>query len=172
VKYVMFYEPADDFLPKARRYGAAHRARLEQFHARGLLLLAGPLLDPMDGSAMGVFTSREAAEEFVSGDPFMLHGVVRSRRIRQWDEFLDRPDDQSISGARRPGAAARRAGVEFVEKTPHNELTRTDTTVRNAGMLRRVPHRRIAFTWLLAGAPRRPGRRRAPFPGCSTAEAR
>ena len=99
MKYVMFYEPADDFLPKARRYGAAHRARLEQFHARGLLLLAGPLLDPMDGSAMGVFTSREAAEGFVSGDPFMLHGVVRSRRIRQWDEFLDRPDDQSISGA-------------------------------------------------------------------------
>lgn len=36
------HEPADDFLPKARHYGAAHRARLEQFHARGLLLPAGP----------------------------------------------------------------------------------------------------------------------------------
>jgi hypothetical protein len=53
----------------------------------------------MDGSAMGVFTSREAAEEFVSGDPFVLHGVVRSRRIRQWDELLAEPDNQSISGA-------------------------------------------------------------------------
>jgi hypothetical protein len=42
VKYVVFYEPADDFLPEARRYGAAHRTRLEQFHTRGLLLLAGP----------------------------------------------------------------------------------------------------------------------------------
>ena len=68
MKYVMFYESADDYLPKARRYGADHRARLEQFHARGLLLAAGPLLDPQDGSAMGVFTSRQAAEEFVSGD--------------------------------------------------------------------------------------------------------
>jgi uncharacterized protein len=98
VKYVLFYEPADDFLPKARRYGAAHRARLAQFHTRGLLLLAGPLLDPRDGSAMGVFTSHQAAEEFIRGDPFVLHGVVSSWRVRPWDEFLTGPDDRSVSG--------------------------------------------------------------------------
>jgi uncharacterized protein len=91
VKYAMFYEPADDFLPKARRYGAAHRARLEQFHARGSLLLAGPFLDPQDGSAMGIFTSRQAAEEFIDGDPFVLHGVVRSWRVREWNEVLAEP---------------------------------------------------------------------------------
>jgi hypothetical protein len=27
---------------------------------------------------MSIFTAREAAEEFVRGDPFVLHGVVRS----------------------------------------------------------------------------------------------
>jgi uncharacterized protein len=90
----MFYEPADDFLSTARRHGAAHRARLQQFHARGLLLLAGPFLDPLDGSAMGVFTSRQAAEEFISDDPFVRHGVVRAWQIRPWDEFLTEPDDR------------------------------------------------------------------------------
>jgi uncharacterized protein len=111
VKYVMLYEPADDFLPKARRYGAAHRARLAQFHARGLLL-AGPLLDPRDGSAMGVFTSRQAAEEFIRGDPFVLHGVVCSWRVRPWDEVLAGPDDRTVSGdGGERGAAAAGAAI-------------------------------------------------------------
>jgi uncharacterized protein len=99
VKYVLFYEAADDFLAKARQHGVAHRARLVQFHARGLLLAAGPLLDPQDGSAMGVFISRQAAEEFISGDPFVLHGVVGGWRVRRSDEFLAGPEDQGVSGA-------------------------------------------------------------------------
>jgi hypothetical protein len=36
---------------------------------------------------------------------------------------------------RPPQAAARRAGLEFVEKLLTTKLTSTDTTVRNAGML-------------------------------------
>jgi hypothetical protein len=37
---------------------------------------------------------------------------------------------------RPPQAAARRAGLEFVEKLLTTKLTSTDTTERNAGMLR------------------------------------
>jgi hypothetical protein len=37
---------------------------------------------------------------------------------------------------RPPEAAARRAGLEFVEKLLPTKLTSTDTTERNAGMLR------------------------------------
>jgi hypothetical protein len=43
---------------------------------------------------------------------------------------------------RPPEAAARRAGLEFVEKLL-TKLTSTDTTERNTRMLR-VPHRRVA----------------------------
>jgi hypothetical protein len=39
---------------------------------------------------------------------------------------------------RRAAGAARRAGLEFVEKLLTAKLTSTNTTVRNAGMLRRV----------------------------------
>ena len=35
---------------------------------------------------MAVFTTRAAAEEFVAGDPFVHHGVVRSWHIREWNE--------------------------------------------------------------------------------------
>ena len=71
VKVVMFHEVALDRPPKARvpPLPPAHRARLNAFHARGVFLMAGPFANPIEG-AVGVFTSREAAEEFIQGDPF------------------------------------------------------------------------------------------------------
>jgi len=39
------------------------------FHARGLLLMIGPFADAGAESAMAVFTTRDAAEEFVKADP-------------------------------------------------------------------------------------------------------
>jgi uncharacterized protein len=40
---------------------------------------------------MAIFTSREAAEEFARADPFVLNGVVREWRIREWNEVLFEP---------------------------------------------------------------------------------
>ena len=40
------------------------------------------------GEALGVFTSREAAEEFVRDDPFVRHGVVAGWTVRPWNEIL------------------------------------------------------------------------------------
>ncbi len=62
----------------------AHRARLDEFQRRGLLLEVGTFADPPMG-AMAVFTSREAVEEFMADDPFLRHGVVGHRRVREWD---------------------------------------------------------------------------------------
>jgi len=87
MKYVMFYELAPDGLPKAREHFQGHRARLDEFHARGTLLMAGPFANSTEG-ALGVFTSREAAEEFIQGDPFVVHGVVGKWSIREWNEVL------------------------------------------------------------------------------------
>jgi hypothetical protein len=53
------------------------------------------------------------------------------------------PHRGAAGRGRPPEAAARRAGLEFVEKLLTTSLTSTDATERNAGMLR-VPYRRIA----------------------------
>jgi uncharacterized protein YciI len=37
---------------------------------------------------MAIFATREGAEEFVQGDPFVLNGVVRRWEIREWNEVL------------------------------------------------------------------------------------
>ncbi len=85
-KYVMFYESAGDFRSTAPLHGAAHRVRLVEFQDQGTLLMAGTLSDPENGDAIAVFTTCEAAQDFIKDDPFVLHGVVRHWTIRAWNE--------------------------------------------------------------------------------------
>ena len=87
MKWVMFYETAADGLSKAMANYQAHRARLDEFHRRGLLLMAGPWADPSEG-ALGVFVSREGAEEFIREDPFVVNGVVSKWTLKEWNEVL------------------------------------------------------------------------------------
>jgi uncharacterized protein YciI len=49
--------------------------------------MAGPYGMPPAG-ALGVFTSREAAQEFVAGDPFVVNGVVGKYTLHDWNEVL------------------------------------------------------------------------------------
>ena len=83
----MFYEVAPEGLAKAMAHIEGHRKRLQEFHERGVLLMAGPFANPAEG-ALGIFTSREAAGEFVKGDPFVLNGVVAKWRLVEWNEVL------------------------------------------------------------------------------------
>jgi uncharacterized protein YciI len=84
MKIVSFYEMAPDALSKVMTHFPAHRARLDEFHTRGVLLAAGPLGNPPEG-ALAVFTTREAAEEFIQGDPFVTHGLVSKWRLVEWN---------------------------------------------------------------------------------------
>jgi len=84
---VVLYEPADDVVSRAPAHFPAHKARLDEFHAAGDLVLVGTFGDPQAQGSMAVFTSREAAGRFVEGDPFVLNGVVRRHEIRDWNEI-------------------------------------------------------------------------------------
>jgi len=88
MRYVLTYRAVADFLPLARANYPTHAARVQEFSGRGVLLMIGTLDEPMNGDAMGVFTTREAAEEFVAGDPFVVNGVVAEWAIRPWQEVL------------------------------------------------------------------------------------
>lgn len=91
MKHVLLYESADDVLARAPTHFAAHEARLDEFHARGTLLMVGTFGDPQAEGSMAIFSTREAAEEFVAGDPFVRNGVVRRWELRDWDEILTGP---------------------------------------------------------------------------------
>lgn len=87
-RYVVLYESADDVAAKAPAHFAVHRARIDEFHARGEILMVGTFADPQAQGSMAVFPTREAAEAFVAGDPFVLHGVVRRYELREWNDIL------------------------------------------------------------------------------------
>ena len=84
--FVLFYDSADDVAAKAPPVFPAHKARLDEFHARGELLMVGLFGDPQAEGSMAVFRSRAGAEEFAAGDPFVLRGVVKAWHVRQWNE--------------------------------------------------------------------------------------
>jgi len=87
MKAVVMYESSADVMTKAPIQYPAHKARVDVFHARGDLLAVGIFGDPREGS-MAVFQNREAAEEFVREDPFVLNGVVAKVTIKDWSEVL------------------------------------------------------------------------------------
>lgn len=85
VHHVVFYRSADEVAQRAPAHYPAHVARCEDFTARGTLIAFGAFGDPQAEGSMAIFTTRDAAEEFVAGDPFVLHGVVAGHRIQEWN---------------------------------------------------------------------------------------
>jgi uncharacterized protein len=79
---VLFYKSGD--LSLAAEHFPSHKARYTEFMQRGVLLALGPFSD--GSGSIAVFTTRAAAEEFASGDPFVLHGVVSRWQVREWRE--------------------------------------------------------------------------------------
>jgi uncharacterized protein YciI len=69
---------------------AEHMTRSREWHAKGRLLMAGAFLDrPGERlQTMGVLRSREDAEEFAKGDPFVVDGTARIIAIRPWADIL------------------------------------------------------------------------------------
>ena len=90
-KYVLFYESADDVASRAPSHFPAHWERCQDFHARGLMLMVGTFADPQTDGSMAIFTTREGAEEFAAGDPFVVDGVVAGWEVREWNEAFAEP---------------------------------------------------------------------------------
>lgn len=55
---------------------AEHRAYLDIFYAKGLLLCSGPK-NPRDGGIIiGMFNTREEVESFIHDDPYSKYGIA------------------------------------------------------------------------------------------------
>jgi hypothetical protein len=85
--HVLFYETADDYPTKRAAHRAVHLGMAKEAFARGDLVLAGALANPPD-LALLVFRTAKAAEEFAAKDPYVLHGVVKSWRLREWSTVV------------------------------------------------------------------------------------
>jgi uncharacterized protein YciI len=83
--HLLFYDFAPDYLSRRAPLRAAHLQVAWAAQARGELVLAGAVDDPLD-SALLLFhcDSPAVIEAFVAADPYVTHGLVQRWRIRPW----------------------------------------------------------------------------------------
>jgi len=98
--YLLFYEAQPDYVERRTAYRAVHLALAEEYVARGELLLAGALAEPIDG-AVFLFqgSSPAVAEEFAKRDPYVINGLVKSWRVRTWPTVVGKDAATPLSSA-------------------------------------------------------------------------
>jgi len=64
---------------------ARHKIVVEKYVTNGDVIGIGPFADLGN---MAIFKTRKAAEEFVTEDPFILEGLIKSYVIRDWDDNM------------------------------------------------------------------------------------
>jgi hypothetical protein len=83
--FALFYDAVDDFLARRGAYRDEHLRLARESQARGELLLAGALADPVDGALL-IFQgdSPAAAEAFARQDPYVKNGLITNWTVRTW----------------------------------------------------------------------------------------
>jgi len=84
-RFVLTYLPNAAAMAKAKDFFPQHISHFHKYHAEGKLLTFGAFADLVQDGSMGIFTTRESAEEFVKEDPFVIEGIVSIYRIREWN---------------------------------------------------------------------------------------
>ena len=85
MKAVVIGTPSEATMEQIMEVYPRHEAVVKQFIAQGVVLGIGPFTDRGN---MAIFKNREAAEEFVKKDPFILEGLVKSYMILDWNDSL------------------------------------------------------------------------------------
>ena len=85
MKYVVIGVSTGASMEAIMKVYPRHKVLVDEFKSRGVVIGIGPF---SDRGNMGIFRTREAAEEFVRRDPFNLEGLVKEYAIREWDDQM------------------------------------------------------------------------------------
>src|SRR5215470_6792842 len=99
--YLLFYE-GEDYAARRAPFRGAHLQLAWAAHARGELVVAGALADPIDGAIfMFAGESPAVAEAFARADPYVQNGVVGRWWVREWTTVVG---DLAAAPLRQPPA--------------------------------------------------------------------
>ena len=83
--YLLIYEVVDDYITRRAPLRGAHIGHARAAAERGELVLGGAFANPPDGAVlMFKGESPAAAEAFAKSDPYVVNGLVKSWRVREW----------------------------------------------------------------------------------------
>ncbi|HEY5369489.1 MAG TPA: hypothetical protein VIJ75_10890 [Hanamia sp.] len=83
MKAVVIGEPSGATMETIMSVYPRHKAIVDKYIAQGVVIGIGPF---GDRGNMAIFKTRMAAEQFVTEDPFILEGLVKSFVIRDWHD--------------------------------------------------------------------------------------
>ena len=91
--YLLLYDVVDDYVTRRTPLRAAHIGLARAAVARGELVLGGALNPPEGVMLLFRGDSPAAAEAFAQADPYVLNGLVKSWKVREWTTVVG-PDAQ------------------------------------------------------------------------------
>jgi uncharacterized protein YciI len=99
--YLLFYDVIADYPERRLPLRAAHLSYARRAVDDGVLILGGALADPVDGAVL-LFRadSRGTVERFAEADPYVLNGLVKSWRVREWTTVVGKDAATPIDPAR------------------------------------------------------------------------
>lgn len=85
MKSVVIGQPSGATMEQIMQVYPRHKAVVDKFTEQGVVIGIGPF---SDFGNMAIFKTREAAEQFVKEDPFILEGMVKSVVIKDWNDSM------------------------------------------------------------------------------------
>jgi uncharacterized protein YciI len=85
VHYLLFYDAVENYEERRKPFRDAHIKHARAAVTRGELVLGGGVGSPAEGAVI-LFRgdSPAAAEKFATSDPYVLNGVIKTWRVREW----------------------------------------------------------------------------------------
>ena len=85
MKAVVIGEPSGATMETIMNVYPRHKVIVDKYIAKDEVIGIGPFNNLGN---MAIFKTREAAEKFVTQDPFIVEGIVKSFVILDWDDAL------------------------------------------------------------------------------------
>jgi uncharacterized protein YciI len=83
--FILLYEYVPDMAARRDPHRPGHLEHVGASEKRGEIVMAGPLLDPIDGALL-VFnaTDKSVVETFAKNDPYLAAGLILKHTVREW----------------------------------------------------------------------------------------
>ena len=85
MKYVVRYRVVGERAADLPVVYPRHKAYVDAFEPSQDIVGIGTFEDPVSNGSMAIFESRESAERFVAGDPFVVEGLATPSAPLAWD---------------------------------------------------------------------------------------
>lgn len=91
MKFVILGFDGPEGQTRRTQHRPAHLARMEELHARGRVILAGPMTDKTGSLIVIEADSLAEAQAFAQTDPYTVYGVFERVEVHPFDQVLPPP---------------------------------------------------------------------------------